>query len=377
VRDEKGRKMSKTRGNTIDPLELMDRHGADALRFTLAAMSSPGTDVALDLKRVEGYQAFGTKIWNAARFVLMNLSDEPPSEGVQFRADSENLKLTDRWIVSRVNEVTREVDRALGEFRYDEAASALYHFFWHELCDWYIEVAKPSLVGEARNAAESSRTRAVLLRVLDRALRLLHPFMPFLTEEIWQLLPHEGASLVTAAFPRWREEEFDADAEREMAFLMSVVTKLRNLRSENSLDPKKKLEVLFRSDLVRPRRLLESHGDIVRNLARLERFEFVQEIPLDLPAARGVITGLEMAILRSGLVDRGEERRRLSRELEKVEKELAGVEAKLENDAFARRAPAEIVEKVRAAQRELAEKKERLVRTLSTLPETELSSPPG
>jgi valyl-tRNA synthetase len=307
----------------------------------------------------------------------MNLSDEPPSEGVQFRADSENLKLTDRWIVSRVNEVTREVDRALGEFRYDEAASALYHFFWHELCDWYIEVAKPSLVGEARNAAESSRTRAVLLRVLDRALRLLHPFMPFLTEEIWQLLPHEGASLVTAAFPRWREEEFDADAEREMAFLMSVVTKLRNLRSENSLDPKKKLEVLFRSDLVRPRRLLESHGDIVRNLARLERFEFVQEIPLDLPAARGVITGLEMAILRSGLVDRGEERRRLSRELEKVEKELAGVEAKLENDAFARRAPAEIVEKVRAAQRELAEKKERLVRTLSTLPETELSSPPG
>jgi valyl-tRNA synthetase len=377
VRDEKGRKMSKTRGNTVDPLGLMDLHGADALRFTLAAMSSPGTDVALDLKRVEGYQAFGTKIWNAARFVLMNLPEGAPSGSVRFRGDSGNLGLIDRWIISRVNQVTLDVNRALEEFRFDEAASALYHFFWHELCDWYIEVVKPTLMGESQEAEAGIRTRAVLVRVLDRALRLLHPFMPFLTEEIWQLLPHEGVSLVKADFPQWRQEESDPEAEREMAFLMSVVTKLRNLRSENNLDPRRKVEVLFRTDLARPRRILESHEGIVRVLARLDRFRFVHEIPADVAAARGVITGLEMAIPLSGAMDLGEERKRLARELEKVERELTGVEAKLGNDSFAQRAPAEIVEKVRAAQRELSEKKERLARTLSALTGPEMSSPPG
>jgi valyl-tRNA synthetase len=276
-----------------------------------------------------------------------------------------------------VNQVTFDVNQALEEFRFDEAASALYHFFWHELCDWYIEVVKPSLVGESQDAEAGVRTRAVLVRVLDRALRLLHPFMPFLTEEIWQLLPHEEASLAKAAFPQGREEESDPEAEREMAFLMSVVTKLRNLRSENNLDPRRKVEVLFRTDLARPRRILESHEGIVRVLARLDRYRFVPEIPSDLAAARGVITGLEMAIPLAGAMDLGEERKRLARELEKVERELAGVEAKLGNDSFAQRAPAEIVEKVRAAQRELSEKKERLARTLSSLPGPEMSSPPG
>jgi valyl-tRNA synthetase len=375
VRDEKGHKMSKTRGNTVDPLELMDRFGTDALRFTLAAMASPGADTVLDLKRVEGYQAFATKIWNAARFVLMNLPEGTAASKPEFRSSSEELALTDRWIISRVNEVSGSVDQALEQFRYDEAASALYHFFWHEFCDWYIEIVKPSLVGPSRETPEARRTRAVLLRVLDRALRLLHPLMPFLTEEIWQRLPHQGDSLVVAEFPRWKQEESDPEAEREVAFLMSVVTKLRNLRAENNIDPGRKLEGLFRSDLARPRRIVEAHAATLCALARLSGVRFVDEIPREPAAARGGVTGLEMALPLAGSMDPGEERRRLEREKRKAETELALLEAKLSNESFVSRAPIEIVEKVRDSRREVQEQLEKVSRILAALPPPEPSSP--
>jgi valyl-tRNA synthetase len=368
VRDDKGRKMSKTRGNTVDPLELMERFGTDSLRFTLAAMSSPGTDVALDLKRVEGYQAFGNKIWNATRFVLMNLQGEARAAEPRFRSDSGNLPLTERWILSRVNGVAREVNRALEDFRYDEAAGALYHFLWHQFCDWYIEAAKPHLVGEPSDSKDAARSRAVLIRILDRVLRLLHPFMPFLTEELWQRLPHEGASLCVASFPEWRAEEDDPEAEREMAILIMAVTKLRNLRAESGIDPGRKVEVLFRTDLARPRRLVEEHGLLLRTLARLSGFSFVEEIPSGLAAARGVIPGLEMAIPLAGAMDLEEERRRLSRELEKVDRELEAANRKLETPSFAERAPSEVVAKVRSLQRELMDRKAKLTGSLSGLP---------
>ncbi len=368
VRDEKGRKMSKTRGNTVDPLDLMDRFGTDALRFTLAAMASPGADTVLDLNRVEGYQAFGTKIWNAARFVLMNLPEGTEAAKPEFRASSTNLSLTDRWIISRINGVSREVDQALEQFRYDEAASTLYHFFWHEFCDWYIEMVKPSLIGESRHTPESLRSRAILLRVLDRALRLLHPFMPFLTEEIWQRLPHEGETLALADYPRFRVEEEDSDAEKEVAFLMAVVTKLRNLRAESNLSAGLKLEALFHTDLARPRRIVEAHAATLYTLARLSAFRFVAEIPRDLAAARGVVPGLEMALPLAGALDPQEEKRRLERETEKARKELAGLEAKLSNEAFVGRAPKDIVEKVRESRQELTERIEKLSRAVSELP---------
>ena len=371
VRDEKGRKMSKTRGNTVDPLEIMDRFGTDALRFTLAAMSSPGTDVALDLKRVEGYQAFGNKIWNATRFVLMNLGEDVRPSGPRFRPTSDNLTLMDRWIISRVNGLTREVNRALEDFRYDEAAGALYHFLWHQFCDWYIEAVKPNLVGEKSESPEAARSRAVLARVLDRILRLLHPFMPFLTEELWQRLPHEGPSISVAAFPEWRDEEDDPEAEKEMSLLIMAVTKLRNIRAESNIDPGRRVEALFRTDLARPRRVLEEHAPLIQTLARLSRFRFVEEIPAVLPAARGVVTGLEMAIPLADALDLGEERRRLTREMEKLERELEVMAHKLENPSFAGRAPADVVEKVRTTHRELLERKTRLAETLAGLP------PPG
>jgi len=371
VRDDKGRKMSKTRGNTVDPLELMDRFGTDALRFTLAAMSSPGTDVALDLKRVEGYQAFGNKIWNATRFVLMNLKGELRPSEPRFRSASENLGLTDRWIISRVNGLTREVNQALEDFRYDEAAGALYHFLWHQFCDWYIEAVKPHLVGENSDSPEAARSRAVLVRVLDRILRLLHPFMPFLTEELWQRLPHEGPSISVATFPAWRDDEDDPEAEKEMGLLITAVTKLRNIRAESGIDPGRKVEVLFRTDLARPRRILEEHALLVRTLARISRFRFVDQVPAGLPAARGVVTGLEMAIPLADALDLDEERQRLSREMEKVERELEITGRKLENPSFVGRAPSEVVEKVRTSHRELLERKATLSETLSGL------RPPG
>jgi valyl-tRNA synthetase len=368
VRDEKGRKMSKTRGNTVDPLDLMDRFGTDALRFTLAAMASPGTDTVLDLKRVEGYQAFGTKLWNAARFVLMNLPEGTEAVKPEFRASSVNLPMTDRWIISRINGVSREVNQALEQFRYDEAASTLYHFVWHEFCDWYIEMVKPSLIGDSRDTPEGRRSRAILLRVLDRSLRLLHPFMPFLTEEIWHRLPHEGETLVLASYPGFREEEADSEAEREMGFLMAVVIKLRNLRAESNLPSGLKLEALFHSDLARPRRIVEAHAATLCTLARLSSFRFVPEIAPDLAAARGVVPGLEMALPLAGAQDPHEEKRRLERETEKAQKELSALEAKLANQSFVGRAPKEVVEKVREARRELTERIEKLSRALAELP---------
>ena len=369
VRDEKGHKMSKTRGNTIDPLELMERHGTDALRFTLAAMSSPGADVILDMKRVEGYQAFANKIWNAARFTLMNLDPSAAPSEPRFRPSGEDLPLAHRWIISRINAAAAEVNDALEEFRFDAAASALHHFFWHEFCDWYLEMVKPSLLGADEDAARQARS--VLLRTLDKALRLLHPFMPFLTEEIWQNLPRRGDSLVVAEFPALQPEEHDEEAEREMQFLMSAVSKLRNLRAEGQLDPGRKVEALFKTDLAYPRRLLEEHAATVASLARLSGARFVAEIPRDVAAVRGVVTGLEMALLLPSGRDEQEERGRLTREMEKIDRELAALEVKLANQDFVARAPAAIVEKVRSSRRELAGKRDKLEHTLATLSHAE------
>ncbi|HMC83655.1 MAG TPA: valine--tRNA ligase [Candidatus Polarisedimenticolia bacterium] len=370
VRDEKGRKMSKTRGNTVDPLELMDRFGTDAVRFTLASMASPGTDIAVDLKRFEGYQAFANKIWNATRFVLMNLHDMEGSAPSSPVIEGEP-SLIDRWILSRVNSVAREVERALEEFRYDEASAVLYHFLWHQFCDWYIEMVKPLVVGEKSASAEAARTRGVLVQVLDRILRLLHPFMPFLTEDLWQRLPHEGVSLAVAAFPVWNPSEEDSAAEEEMAYLMSIVTKLRNIRAENNIDPSRKVELLLRSDPSSRHRLHETHVALIQNLGQVSRVTLVETIPSGLIAARGVVDGAEMAVPLAAALNLEDERRRLAREIDKVERELDAIQLKLGSEAFLGRAPVQVVEKARTIQRQLLDRKAKLSATLSGL------MPPG
>src|SRR6185369_3387059 len=239
VRDAEGVKMSKTKGNVLDPEDLINEYGADAVRFTLASLDNPGRDIPLNRDQIAGYRAFGNKIWNATRFALSRVGEAQ----VQRTIDPQGLAAPERWILSRLSGVAAEVSPRLEAFRLDEACNRLYHFFWGDFCDWYIELSKPALMGEAPRP----RAGEVLLTVLDRSLRLLHPVMPFLTEELWQRLPgHEEihpATICLAPYPRREEAWEDGTAEAGMEALTQVVTRVRALRAEMGLAPKAKLDL--------------------------------------------------------------------------------------------------------------------------------------
>src|SRR5713226_6472129 len=244
VRDEFGQKMSKTKGNVIDPLEVIDEFGADALRFTLAIYAA-GREIPLAKSRIQGYAAFANKIWNASRFALMHLDIELKSaKGI----DRDELRTIERWILSRLNHTTREVNKSLSGFRFDEAANTLYHFFWHEFCDWYIEMVKPVLLGKHGGEADKQNARRGLLAVLDRSLRLLHPFMPFITEEIWQKLGGLEPSIIVAPYPIAEEVMEDAEAERLMSAVKSITTAVRNVRAERGFTPKDRFKLFISAD---------------------------------------------------------------------------------------------------------------------------------
>jgi valyl-tRNA synthetase len=368
VRDAEGQKMSKTKGNVVDPLDLIERYGADALRFTLAAMATPGSDLPLSEERMAGYRAFANKLWNASRFVLLNAG--PVAEGAEPPPlpPRDRLTLPDRWILSRLAGLRVEVDRSLREFRFDEMANALYRFLWHEYCDWFIETAKPSLSPGAP-AADAARARAVLLHVLEEVLRLLHPVMPFLTEEIWQRLPHRGATIAAAPWPRPRQDDpaLDAAAEKHMEALMEIVGRVRNLRAEVNIDPGRRVPVLVRPRDAETRTLLESEGDLVRTLARLESLRLTDDLAADGPAARAVAAGADVALPLAGILDVEAERRRLEREIERLTKERAGHAGRLQNADFLARAKPEVVDKVRGIDREIGERLDRLEATLRSL----------
>src|SRR5262245_20591174 len=251
VRDAEGQKMSKSRGNTIDPQEVQARYGTDAVRLTMAMLGAPGNDIPLAPERMEGYRAFANKLWNACRFVLLKLEEAPAAEEVP---PPEELSLTDRWILSRAHRTIQEVDRALEQYRFDRAADILYHSVWHEFCDWYIECVKPALLGA--DAGRAAAARAVLRHVVDTTLRLLHPIMPFITEELWQKFPHEGEHLATAAWPKAVERALDAKAERDMELLQELVVKVRNLRAEAGIDPSRRIEVLVHAETPRNGKLV-------------------------------------------------------------------------------------------------------------------------
>jgi valyl-tRNA synthetase len=361
VRDERGQKMSKSKGNTIDPDDVQRRYGTDAVRLTMTMLAAPGNDIPLSEGRMEGYRAFANKLWNACRFVLLRLGDEPAPEAYR----DADLTLVDRWILARTHVVIGEVDRALEQYRFDRAADALYHFVWHEFCDWYIEMVKPDLSesGGARGAV----ARAVLLEVLDTLLRLLHPVMPFITEELWHTLPHQGEFLATASWPRLREDRLDARAERDMELLQELVVKTRNVRAEAGIDPSRRIDVLVHAESARNRKLVAEQAALIAALVRAERVEVVDAFPEGLVAARGVVRSLEVAIPLAGLLDFDAERTRLTRDLAKIVAELDARNRKLANESFLERAPAEVVEKERAIQREYLEKKRRIEATLATL----------
>ncbi|HSD10290.1 MAG TPA: valine--tRNA ligase [Candidatus Binatia bacterium] len=361
VRDEQGQKMSKSKGNVIDPLELLDRYGTDALRFTLVALSAMGRDIKLSEDRVEGYRNYANKIWNAARFVLLNVAAEQTVPS-QLPLLPDDLTLADRWILHRLAVVSAEVRAALESYRFNEAASALYRFLWADYCDWYLEMAKISLGEPARRAT----TLGVLVGVLERFLRLLHPFMPFLTEELWQALPapKSAESIMVAAYPEadadWLRAEVDA-----MDTVIETIRAVRNVRADLNVAPSAAVElVVFGGG--RPR--LEPHERYVRRLAGVNRIDYRDGGERPKGAATVVVDGLELAIPLRGLVeDPAAEIARNRKQLEKLDKEMRGIAAKLANPQFLERAPAEIVEKEREKERELAERRASLERSVERL----------
>ncbi len=352
IRDEKGQKMSKTRGNVIDPIEMMDKYGTDALRFTLAILAAQGRDIRLSEKKIEAYRNFVNKLWNAARFVLMNLDGYKKVD-----LSERELSLADRWILSRLDRTVEEATRALEEYEFDEYASAIYNFTWHELCDWYIELSKNDLYG---NDPERKLTvQNVLVKVFDTVLRLAHPVMPFVTEEIWNKLPEkEGESLCIASFPS-PEGLLDEEAERDMSFIMEVVSSIRNIKADMQIPLTKRIKALAKAS-DREKKVLAQYSLYVKSLAFLEELEVGEDVERPPKSAMRVAGKTEVYVPLGDIIDLDKERARLERELKKVEKELERVNKKLSNKNFLEKAPAEVVEKEKAIKAELEEKKRRL-----------------
>jgi valyl-tRNA synthetase len=368
VRDERGEKYSKTRGNVVDPLDLIDRFGADALRFTLAALTMPGSDLKLSESRTEGYRHFANKIWNAARFALMNLEEFNVDEMTQGEPRGE-FSLPDRWIRGRLNEVIREVEKSLEDYKFNEASHVLYQFIWHEFCDWYLELTKLYLYKEG-NKESKDLTQQTLLEVLDAILRLLHPFMPFMTEEIWQQLPHrkENESIMMCEFPKLDKRFDDESAVDQMGLVMEVINALRNIRGEMNLPPGEQMTVLFRTRNEGMEKRLRENQSFIRSLALVKEFQFGRDLEKPRYSAFTAVREIEIFVpmSRSRME---EEAKRLQKEIMKIEKESAFVMKKLSNEQFLSKAPPEVVQEVKEKALEFRTRRERLEESLNKLKE--------
>ena len=365
VRDAEGVKMSKTKGNVMDPTDLVGEYGADAVRFTLASLDSPGRDIPLNRNQIAGYRAFGNKLWNATRFALSRI---PADARVRETIDPNGLAAPERWILSRLSRVAAEVSEQLEIFRFDEACNRLYHFFWGDFCDWYIELSKPALMTETTGEAPRPQVGDVLLTVLDRALRLLHPVMPFLTEELWQRLPgHEAIhpeTICLAPYPARVETWEDPAAEAGMDALIQVVTRGRGLRAEMGLPPKAKLDLhLDAADTSAAiiGRLLAQQAPLIQFLTRVETV-VMGAAPEG--ARRDLVAGIEIGVAVEKQEMSEEEKGRLTKELEKLDADAARAEERLSNPDFLGKAPAHVIEGGRA---KLAEMRERQAALRSSL----------
>jgi valyl-tRNA synthetase len=365
VRDADRQKMSKTKGNVIDPLEIIERFGTDATRFTLAAMAAPGTDIAFSESRTDGYRAFANKIWNAARFMFMNVDRvEPglrPGAGSETRSHAgvagfETGTLEDRWILSRFNRVTAEVNDALATYRFHEAANRIYDFFWGEFCDWYLELIKPRLNFE--EGADKSQARVAcgnLVNLFDASLRLLHPVMPFITEEIWHAI-YEGQpplkSIALAGYPQADEKQFDLAAETRMAILQDLIVNVRNVRAELKVEPKVKVPIEVFAHEPEVRAMIEQNRGAVERLANVENITFVEGSLAKHADARSTAR-FDVHIVYERKIDVAAERERLMKDLEKIEKEFANNQRQLGNEQFLAKAPEKVVEGLRGRAQEL------------------------
>ncbi|MGB0078157.1 MAG: valine--tRNA ligase [Candidatus Sulfotelmatobacter sp.] len=388
VRDADRQKMSKTKGNVIDPLEIIDRFGTDATRFTLAAMAAPGTDIAFSESRTEGYRAFANKIWNAARFMFMNVDRLECGAGALARGISPGAKgipefqlstLEDRWILSRFNRVTAEVNAALETYRFHEAANRIYDFFWGEFCDWYIELIKPRLnFEEGADKTQANLACSNLVNLFDASLRLLHPVMPFITEEIWQAM-YEGhpplKSIALAPYPQPNEKQFDLNAETDMAILQDLIVNVRNVRAELKVEPKVKVPIEVFAHEPGIRAMIEQNLRAVLSdrTANVEKVTFVDS-PLSKRAGARSTAHFDVHVIYEKKIDVTAERERLTKELDKIEKEFANNQRQLSNEQFLAKAPEKVVEGLRRRAQELISLREKINSQLNELKAADASS---
>jgi len=367
VLDPQGQKMSKTKGNVIDPLDVFDRYGTDAARFALTSASTAGMTLALQESKLESARNFANKIWNATRFVLMNCDDVlETQEPVGWETELSQPELADLWILSRLNRVALDVHSALGEYRFHEAASVLYQFFWNDFCDWYIELSKPFVTAK-ESTPQSQAVKRRIIYVLERSLRLLHPVMPYITEELWQRLPHKGETICAADFVVHNSSQLDGRAEREMALVIEIITRLRNIRSSFNIAPSLPLTAEIAPTDENARAVIEAMESHIKRLARIESLYVVDQLGAARGTARAVVTGAEIAVPLEGLVDFDKERARLEKEVGKLSGELAGLEKRLGNDDFLARAAADVVAASRERAAELKDQIAKLTATIEAL----------
>jgi valyl-tRNA synthetase len=354
VRDAQGQKMSKSKGNGIDPLTVIDQYGTDAFRFTLAAFAAQGRDIKLAEERIAGYRNFCNKVWNAARFTLMNLADFDPDS---LRLGELELAEGDKWILHRLNEAARETNKALAEYRFNEAAMGLYQFTWSEFCDWYLELSKKDLYGG--DPQRKKTARYVLWYTLEHLLRLLHPFMPFITEEIWQALPGAkvGATIMLAPYPEPDTERFYPEAAANMERVMAVIGGIRNIRGEMEVPPSREISVILSCGGEETLRLMKHSEGAIISLARVADLAIGQGVEKPEDASIQVAGDVQIYVPLKGLVDTEEEEKRLLKEIAKIEKEIDQFSKKLENPSFVERAPADVVAREREKLAEVADKK--------------------
>ncbi|ADL12058.1 valine--tRNA ligase [Acetohalobium arabaticum] len=364
VRDAQGRKMSKSLGNGIDPIEFIDEYGADTLRFTLVTGNTPGNDMRFRQEKVEASRNFVNKIWNASRFVLMNLEDFDPEE-----VEELDYTLADKWIISRLNETAQEVTRTLDKYQIGNAAQTLYDFIWNEFCDWYIELIKPRLYQDEDQVVKET-AQYVVSSVLEQSLRLLHPFMPFVTEEIWQKLPYEGETIMTAIWPDETETETYEAAEEKMEVIMNVITAVRNIRNEMKVNPGKEIEAILEPENDKKEEILTVGRDYIMDLGKISNLKVEQDLDETPEKASTAITdNIEVILPLAGMVDLKKEIERLKDELDEVKYEIERAEGKLANEGFVNNAPEELVEEEREKVKDYKAKKEQLLERLEMLKE--------
>lgn len=350
VRDADGRKMSKSLGNGVDPMDVIEKYGADSLRYFLSTGSSPGQDLRFSFEKVESVWNFANKIWNASRFALMNMDGMTYAE-IDLSGEK---SVADKWILTRLNETIETVTRLADRYEFGEVGRVLYNFIWDDFCDWYIEMAKLPLYGE--DEAAKKTTRSILAYVLDNTMRLLHPFMPFITEEIWQNLPHQGESITVAAWPTVQDELTDQGAAEEMKLLVDIIRAVRNVRAEVNTPMSKQINLMLKAKDAHTLTIIDKNKAYIEKFCNPEKLEMGTDLVTPDKAMTAVVTGVDLFLPLEGLINIEEEIARLQKELEKWTKEVSRVQGKLNNEKFVSKAPQNVVDEEKAKEKDYLEK---------------------